>query len=90
MVSDLQNIEITIYTQVTEKNGDRVKQIIGLLEDASIAVHILPKLHQQFIVIDSNVLWYGELSPLCFAGKDDIVMRIPSREVVKELLTRLA
>ena len=89
MIANLQNIGIAIYTKDNEKNPNRVRQIIQLLEDASIKVHVLPKLHQQFVIIDNNVLWYGELNPLCFAGEDDIVMRIPSREIAKELLSRL-
>jgi hypothetical protein len=59
---------------------------IKLLEDAGASVVALPKLTQRYAVIDSAIVWYGDINFLSAVKAEDTAIRLESPELAGGLL----
>ena len=59
---------------------------IKLLEEAGAEIITRPKLTQRYAVIDSSIVWYGDINYLASAKPEDTAIRLESPELAGELL----
>ena len=64
----------------------RILGAIKLLEDAGASVVELPKLTQRYAVIDSAIVWYGDINFLSAVKAEDTAIRLESPELAGGLL----
>ena len=81
---------ITVYTRPPEDFKEMeqlsVKQNTEYLREANIHVEYKSNIHQQFAIVDENVVWYGNVKFLSFSSLDDSVIRLESYDIADELL----
>jgi superfamily II DNA or RNA helicase len=82
--------KVTVITRppedYLEKDRARIKECIELLRQEDIHVVEKEGIHQKFVVIDQQVIWYGSINLLGFGVSDESVMRIENTEIAAELL----
>ena len=64
----------------------RVLAVIKQLKEAGAEVLAQPKLTQRYAVIDSAIVWYGDINYLSSAKPEDAAIRLESPELAGELL----
>ncbi|MFZ3129810.1 MAG: DEAD/DEAH box helicase family protein [Desulfosporosinus sp.] len=81
---------ITVYTRppkdFKETEQLSVIQNTEYLREANINVEYKPNIHQQFAIVDENIVWYGSVKFLCFNSLEDSVIRLESYDIAGELL----
>ena len=70
----------------TVEQQARMFTAIKLLEEADAEIITRPKLTQRYAVIDSAVVWYGDINYLASAKPEDTAIRLESPELAGELL----
>ena len=70
----------------TVEQQARMFTAIKLLEEAGAEIITRPKLTQRYAVIDSAVVWYGDINYLASAKPEDTAIRLESPELAGELL----
>jgi superfamily II DNA or RNA helicase len=80
------DISITVITRPDEsyKDPKPIQECIALLQSA-VSVITKSNLHQNFIIIDNYLVWYGNINLLGFGGLEESIMRLESRELAEEL-----
>jgi len=71
------------YKPTAQKTADAC---IERLKDAGVKIVEKPGAHQQFVVLDQSVVWYGSINPLGYVSKDDSALRFIDNEVATQLL----
>jgi len=88
----LNNIAITIVTRPPEgyavKYRDSVSGNIKRLQESGVNVVIEPGLHQRFIVIDQQTVWYGSINPLGFSNVEENIIRLDGADIAKSILNQ--
>ena len=81
---------ITVYTRPPEdfKETEQLSVIQNTeyLQEANIHVEYKSNIHQQFAIVDENIVWYGSVKFLSFSSFDDSVIRLESYDIASELL----
>lgn len=60
-------------------------QCIAQLKQWGVHTHTLPQLHERFVIIDNSLVWYGDINPLIPAKKEELIMRLVTPHLAKEL-----
>lgn len=83
-------VKITIVTLdpegYPEEKIEDTRQLVHLLRDNAINVHLKEYMHEHFAIIDDEIIWYGSMNLLSRAKADDNLMRVKSREAAVELM----
>ncbi|WP_248405434.1 TOTE conflict system archaeo-eukaryotic primase domain-containing protein [Butyrivibrio fibrisolvens] len=83
-------VKITIVTLdpegYPEEKIEDTRQLVHLLRDNAINVHLKEYMHEHFAIIDDEIIWYGSMNLLSRAKADDNLMRVKSRETAVELM----
>ena len=73
----------------TAERRHHAAQFITQLKQRCVHTHTLPQLHERFIIIDNAIVWYGDINPLTPAKKDELIMRLVTPQLAKELTLHL-
>jgi superfamily II DNA or RNA helicase len=60
--------------------------LMNEIRDAGVHIVEKPNIHQKFIVIDRNLIWYGSINLLSYGSAEESVMRFENMEIADELL----
>ncbi|GHV25232.1 hypothetical protein FACS189465_3060 [Clostridia bacterium] len=89
-LAQINGVRVTIITRpadsykLVEQPG--IKVLIQLLLDSSINVITRPNIHQKFVVIDQNIVWYGSINLLSYGIAEESIMRFENIEIAEALL----
>lgn len=90
----LTGVTATVYTALVEsykpEQQSSVAAAINLLEASGVTVVRRPDLTLHLAVIDSSLVWYGDISPLSYPARDADAIRFDSPDIAGELLDTLA
>ena len=85
-----EGVKLRVITRSTEaytvEQQTRVLAAVKLLEEAGAEIITQPKLTQRYAVIDSAIVWYGDINFLSSAKPEDTAIRLESPELAGELL----
>ena len=70
--------------RLTDQPG--VITLMNEIRDAGISIAEKPNIHQKFIVIDKNLIWYGSINLFSFGSAEESIMRFENMEIADELL----
>lgn len=83
----------TIITIITKdildvKNEQREKflECIDYLNELGIKIEYKSNLHQKFIIIDENIVWYGSVNMLSYNKSDESIIRLENEDIANEFL----
>ena len=83
-------VKLRIITRSVEgysgEQQARVLPAIELLEETDAEIVMQPILAHRYVVIDSTIVWYGDISFLSSAKAEDTAIRLESPELAGELL----
>ena len=60
-------------------------QFIAKLKQCGVHTYTLPQLHERFVIIDNSIVWYGDINPLITSKKEELIMRLETSHLAKEL-----
>ena len=60
-----------------------------MFENSGVTVVEKSGISQKFAVVDSSLVWYGNINYLSFVKVEDIALRLESPELAGELLDQL-
>jgi len=95
MVSYLMGLElkeefVTIVTKPASDYGgavaEEVKELLGQFAEAGFTVVLQSGMHQRFIVIDEQIVWYGSVQFFAYGRGDETMLRFVSGEVAGEIV----
>ena len=69
-----------------EDQQERQSQYIGILKQAGIIVHTYDVIPVRYCVIDSQLIWYGDMNLLSNVKKDQVMLRYSDAHSASELL----
>lgn len=69
-----------------EDQQERQSQYIGMLKQAGIIVHTYDVIPVRYCVIDSQLIWYGDMNLLSNVKKDQVMLRYSDAHSASELL----
>lgn len=52
----------------------------------SIKIRLRDQLHEHFVIIDGEIVWYGSMNFLSWAKDDDNLIRLKSKDAAQELM----
>ncbi len=70
----------------SDEQGTKLEAMKKALRDAGAEVRDVEKLNCHFAVMDEDLVWYGSMNFLSKEHDNDILMRLRSEAIVKELL----
>jgi len=85
LLSKGQNV-ITLTGKLSEKERSKIEDITHSFFDKGFNIMFHKDLTQKFIVIDNQLIWYGNLNMLGFQKDDDSAMRLINLEIAQELM----
>ena len=87
---DLKREFITIITKPASEYrigaAEEVKELLDQLSEAGFTVICRANMHQKFIVIDEQVIWYGSINLLSFNRTSETMLRFVSKEIAGEIV----
>ena len=69
-----------------EDQQERQSQYIGMLKQAGVIVHSYNVIPVRYCVIDSQLIWYGDMNLLSNVKKDQVMLRYSDAHSASELL----
>ncbi|MDO5294124.1 MAG: DEAD/DEAH box helicase family protein [bacterium] len=69
-----------------ESRIEKTRHLVDELINAGIKVKLMPRMHEHYAIIDSEIVWYGSMNLLSSEKEEDNLMRVVSKEVALELL----
>jgi superfamily II DNA or RNA helicase len=89
----IDDVIVTVFTKSAGANREEAQSkmmaCIERLKASSICVKEKEELHARFAVIDRNIVWYGSINLIGYAGSDDNSMRLRDADVAAALLEQL-
>ena len=89
----LTGVPATVYTTPSERykpeQQSSVVAAIALLESSGVTVIRRLGLTLRLTVIDSSLVWYGDINPLAYPARDADAIRFDSTDIAGELLDTL-
>ena len=95
MISLLSNLnldraQITIVTRPPSDyklaEQERITELLASLKSAKMTLILRPAIHQKFIIIDGQIVWYGSINLLSYGHSEESMMRLVNQEIANELL----
>lgn len=82
------NIPVTVITRpvASYRQQERVRKCVETLQE-KVTVKTEADIYQKYIIIDNQLVWYGSIGLLDDVNPDDTIMRLETRELVRELKT---
>ncbi|WP_352421829.1 DEAD/DEAH box helicase family protein [Proteiniphilum sp.] len=82
------NIPVTVITRpvASYRQQERVRKCVEALQE-KVTVKTEADIYQKYIIIDNQLVWYGSIGLLDDVNPDDTIMRLETRELVRELKT---
>ena len=91
-VDQRSKIKFIVYTLTTDSYAEYQQKEIDImkkvLRDSGVKVNEREELNCHYVIIDDDLVWYGSMNFLSQEHEDDILMRLRSEAIVKELLIR--
>jgi superfamily II DNA or RNA helicase len=88
--TQLSNKVVTVITKPIDAYSAKQKPVVvGQLERLSgygIKVYERESLHQSFVVIDQEIVWFGNINPLGYCNSDSNIIRINDENLATALL----
>ena len=82
-------VAITVMTRPADAFHGRSKEAAGIaierLETMGVTVHCRDSIHQKYVVIDEQLVWYGSINLLSFGSSQESMMRLVSGSVARAL-----
>ncbi|MGH2506813.1 MAG: AAA domain-containing protein [Ktedonobacteraceae bacterium] len=77
-----------IYSAKRASDSDKAKEasisLVRILQDAHVTVHYRTEMHEKFVFIDKDIMYYGSLNVLSHAGTTEHMSRCQSPSMVSE------
>ena len=80
------NIPVTVITRPVDpyREQERQRKCIETLQE-KVIVRTEPDVYQKYIIIDDQLVWYGSIGLLDYINSEDTIMRLETKELVREL-----
>ena len=91
LIRSAQNRGVSVSIITTDPNSytaerrHHATQHINQLKQRGVHTSTLPQLHERFVILDNSIVWYGDINPLVPAKKDELIMRLVTPQLAKEL-----
>lgn len=80
------NIPVTVITRPVDsyREQERQRKCIETPQE-KVIVRTEPDVYQKYIIIDDQLVWYGSIGLLDYINSEDTIMRLETKELVREL-----
>ena len=86
---DLKKENVTIITKPAsdykKTETEEIKELLHQLSESGFTAVARSGVHQKFIVIDEQIIWYGSINLLAYRRADDAMMRFVNKDISGEL-----
>lgn len=69
-----------------EEKIEDTKNLVQTLEKCGIKIRLRDQMHEHFVIIDGEIVWYGSMNFLSRAKDDDNLIRLKSKDAAQELM----
>ena len=66
-----------------------MKELLDQLELAGFTVITRPSVHQKFVIIDEQIVWYGSINLLAYGRTPETMLRFVSKDVAGEIIENI-
>ena len=83
-------VKVTVVTLnpegYPEEKIEDTKTLVQTLEKCGIKIRLRDQMHEHFVIIDGEIVWYGSMNFLSRAKDDDNLIRLKSKDAAQELM----
>lgn len=83
-------VKVTVVTLnpegYPEEKIEDTKNLVQTLEKCGIKIRLRDQMHEHFVIIDGEIVWYGSMNFLSRAKDDDNLIRLKSKDAAQELM----